>query len=97
MLTILANCSPLQGIDYISAEGSQGFDDLCHVVNRLEECGKLRRDVAEHCISCLKNGKQYLKSDYGIKLASLFPPYNVHNVHNVYYQICCDNEQSRVP
>lgn len=71
MLTILANCSAtvrksLQGIDYIAAEGSQGFDDLCHVVNRLEECGKLRRDVAEHCISCLKNGKQYLKSDYKV-------------------------------
>jgi len=53
----------LQGIDYIAAEGSKAFDDLCHVVRRLEECGILKRDVAEQC---LKNGKQYLKSDYKV-------------------------------
>ena len=71
MLTILSNCSAsvrksLQGIDYIATEGSKAFDDVCHVVKRLEECGVLKRDVAELWRSCLKNGKQYLKSDYKV-------------------------------
>ena len=71
MLTILAACSAtvrksLQGIDYIAAEGSKAFDDLCHVAKRLEECGVLRRDIAEHWRNCLKNAKQYLKSDYKV-------------------------------
>lgn len=71
MLTILSNCSAtvrksLQGIDYIASEGSKAFDDLCHVVRRLEECGILKRDVTELWRSCLKNGKQYLKSDYKV-------------------------------
>lgn len=82
MLAILANCSAtvrksLQGIDYIAAEGSKAFDDLCLVVNRLEECGQLRRDDAEHCKSCLKNGKQYLKSDYKVFLNK----FHIHLIH----------------
>ena len=56
----------MQGIDYIAAEGSKAFDDLCHVVRRLEECGVLKRDVARQWKSCLKIGKQYLKSDYKV-------------------------------
>ena len=71
MLTILSSCSAtmrklLQGIDYIAAEGSKAFDDLCHVARRLEECGILKRDVAGQWKSCLKNWKQYLKSDYKV-------------------------------
>lgn len=73
MLTILSSCSvtvrkSLQGINYIAAEGSKAFDSLCHVVRRLEECGILKRDVAGQWKSCLKNGKQYLKSDYMYKV-----------------------------
>lgn len=76
MLTILNACSAtvrksLQGIDYIAAEGSKAFDDLCQVARRLEECGGLRRDVAESWRSCLKNAKQYLKSDYKVSGVSL--------------------------
>ena len=76
MLTILAACSAtvrksLQGIDYIAAEGSKAFDDLCHVTKRLEECGVLRRHVAEHWRNCLKNAKQYLKSDYKVFKSNL--------------------------
>ena len=49
MLRILSACCAtvrksfkilkLQGLDYIAAEGAKAFDDLCHVVARLEECG----------------------------------------------------------
>ena len=71
MLAILTACSAsvrksLQGIDYITAEGSKAFDDLCHVAKRLEECGVLRRDVVEEWRCCLKNTKQYIKSDYKV-------------------------------
>ena len=63
MLTILSNCSAtvrksLQGIDYIAAEGSKAFDNLCHVVRRLhvEECGVLKRDVTGQWKSCRRTG-----------------------------------------
>ena len=44
MLRILSACSAtvrksLQGLDYIAAEGAKALDDLCRVVERLEECG----------------------------------------------------------
>ena len=43
-LRILSACGAtirksLQGLDYIAADGAKAFDDLCKLVERLEECG----------------------------------------------------------
>ena len=70
MLRILSACcatvrKSLQGLDYIAAEGAKAFDDLCHVVARLEECG-LETHVGGDCQKTLKAAKQYLKSDYKV-------------------------------
>ena len=68
MLRILSSCSAtvrrsLQGLDYTAAAGAKGFDDLCIVIERLEEKGQLSKETAKTWERSLKEGKQYLKSD----------------------------------
>lgn len=70
MLRILSACSAtvrksLQGLDYFAADGGKAFDDLIHVVGRFQECG-LSRETANMWEESLKEGKQYLKSDYKV-------------------------------
>ena len=64
MLRILSACSAtvrksLHGLDYVAAEGAKAFDDLCHVVERLEEYG-LSTQMGNAWERSLKSGKQYL-------------------------------------
>jgi hypothetical protein len=56
----------IQGLDYIAAEGTKAFDDLCYTLRRLQDCGVLSRDDSENLQSTLKSGEHYLKSDYKI-------------------------------
>ncbi|KAK3711284.1 hypothetical protein QZH41_015004, partial [Actinostola sp. cb2023] len=72
MLRILSACSAtvrksLQGLDYIAADGAKGFEDLCEMIGRLEERG-LDSETVKIWKRTLKEGKQYLKSDYKLKL-----------------------------
>ena len=72
MLRILDACSAtvrksLQGLDYIAAEGAKGFDDLICILDRLGEHG-LDREVLSECQKSLKEGKQYIKLEYKVKL-----------------------------
>lgn len=72
MLNILSECSAtvrksLQGLDYIAANGSKAFDDLCAAVTRLQECGSISRESKDEWQSLLKSGRHYLKSDYKVK------------------------------
>ena len=76
MLRILSACSAtvrksLQGLDYTAAAGAKGFDDLCTVIERLEERG-LSKGTAKHWQQSLKECKQYLKSDFKVKGSHLF-------------------------
>jgi hypothetical protein len=76
MLRILSACSAtvrksLQGLDYFAADGAKAFDDLCRIVERLEEC-VLSREIGNSWERSLKAGKQYLKSDYKVKKQRLF-------------------------
>lgn len=74
LLRILAVCSAsvrksLQGLDYISSAGSQAFDDLCNVVNRLgDECMGMTwaREQKER----LKSSKRYLKGDFKVTVTT---------------------------
>ena len=70
MLCILSCCSAtvrksFQGLDYIAAEGTKGFDELHRIVDRLGECG-LRREMVSNYQKSVKEAKQYLKSDYKV-------------------------------
>ena len=73
LLNILSVCSAsvrksLQELDYVSSNGTQAFDDLCDVAQRLGDdfMGKSwAREQKEH----LKNTKRYLKSDFKVKSA----------------------------
>ena len=61
----------LQGLDYFTAQGTQAFDDLESVVDKLgEDCGMGSSWVKEKKEQ-LKEGKRYLKSDYKVPLLSL--------------------------
>ena len=58
-----SDCKSLQGLDYVSSNGTQAFDDFCDVAERLgddfmgmSEAGEKK----EH----LKNTKRYLKSNF---------------------------------
>ena len=56
----------LQGFGYFTAQGTQAFDDLESVVDKLgEDCGMKEKKEQ------LKEGKIYLKSDYKAPLLSL--------------------------
>ncbi|KAK3738101.1 hypothetical protein QZH41_013835, partial [Actinostola sp. cb2023] len=75
MVNILSACcatvrKSLQGLDYVATEGSRAFDDLCFVVKRLQDCGAISRDMTECLQRSLKNGKQYLKSDFKVHVSS---------------------------
>ena len=80
LLRILSVCSAstrksLQGLDYVSSAGSQAFDDLSDVVDRLgEELMGMTwaREIKER----LKSAKRYLKRDYKVILK------NVTNICN---------------
>lgn len=79
LLRILSVCSAssrksLQGLDYISATGTQGFDDLHEIVERLgETC--MDMTWADHQEKRLKSAKRYLKRDFKVRyLISVFAP-----------------------
>ena len=73
LLNILSVCSAfvrksLQRLDYFSSNGTQAFDDLCDVAQRLGDdfMGmSWAREQKEH----LKNSKRYLKSDFKVRTA----------------------------
>ena len=71
LLRILSICSAsvrksLQGVDYISSAGSQAFDDLSHVVDRLGE-EVMGMSWAKEQNERLKAAKRYLKGDFKVK------------------------------
>ena len=55
----------LQGLDYISADGAKAFDELLDVVSKLENNGRDHAWVCR-CEKALKEGKQYIKTDYKV-------------------------------
>ncbi len=70
-LRILSTCGAtvrksLQGLDYIAADGAKAFDDLCNLVERIEECG-LSTQVGKSWKKSSKESKQYLKADCKIR------------------------------
>jgi hypothetical protein len=72
MNRILTSCSAsvrksLQGLDYISAEGGTGFDDLATITDKLIDYG-LDPCNGQKLQKALKEGKQYLKTDFKVKL-----------------------------
>ena len=61
----------LQGLDYFTAQGTQAFDDLESVVDKLgEDCGMGLAWVKEKKEQ-LEERKRYLKNDYKTPLLSL--------------------------
>lgn len=71
LIRILQVCSAstrksLQGLDYISASGSEAFDIVEGVVDRLEENMDLDISWAKRQKELLKLAKRYLKSDYKV-------------------------------
>ena len=66
-------CTSLQGIDYVSSAGVEAFDELCNIVETLEDAGqgmtwaKLQENNLCAC-------KRYLRSDYEVSdfFAQLF-------------------------
>ena len=56
----------LQGLDYYVAEGGKAFDDLQTVVDRLVAVLAVPFAVAESLKGSLKEGKQYIKSDFKV-------------------------------
>ena len=76
LLRILTSCpasvqKSLQGLDYLSAEGGQAFDDLCYVVDKLGDCGYKGMTWAKEQRAQLTSAKRYLKSDYKVCKFSL--------------------------
>ena len=72
MHRILTYCSAsvrksLQGLDYISAEGSSAFDDLSIITGKLTD-RNLDPCKGQKLQKALKEGKLYLKTDYKVKL-----------------------------
>ena len=68
MLRILSSCTAtvrksLHGLDYFAAEGAKAFDDLVAIVEKLGE-----RQWVFRCQQALKEGKQYLKTDYKVSI-----------------------------
>lgn len=73
MLRVLSACAAtvrksLQGLDYVAADGAKSFEDLCVMVENLQEKG-LDRETAKGWEVSLKEGKQYLKADFKVLLA----------------------------
>ena len=70
LLRILSSCpasvqKSLQGLDYISAEGGQAFDDLCNAVEKLGDYFK-GMSWAKEIKAQLAAAKHYLKTDYKV-------------------------------
>lgn len=67
---VLDECSAsvrksLQGLDNFSAQGTEAFDDLDKLVDKVVDCGKTEvwaREMRQQ----LRSSKQYLKSDYKV-------------------------------
>ena len=69
LLRILAVCpasvwKSLQGLDYVISAGSQAFEDLSDVAERLGDAGKGMMGWTKDIQSRLRLGKRYLKRDY---------------------------------
>ena len=60
----------LHGLDYISRAGSQGFDDLCEVVNRLGD-SFMGMTWAREQKERLKSAKCYLKGDFKVTIKKI--------------------------
>ena len=60
----------LQGLDYISCASSQGFDDLCDVVNRLGD-SFMGMTWASEQKERLKSAKRYLKGDFKVSIKTI--------------------------
>lgn len=58
----------MQGLDNYLADGPRSFDELIDVVDKLLEVG-LDRNTAVCLKESLKDGKQYLKGDYKIRIS----------------------------
>ena len=56
----------LQGLDYYVAEGGKAFDDLEAVVDRLLVVSAVSVAQAESLKKSLKDGKQYVKSEFTV-------------------------------
>ena len=72
MLRILSSCTAtvrksLQGLDYFAAEGAKAFDDLLQIVGKVGD-----RQWVLRYEQALKEGKQYLKTDYKVSSIKLF-------------------------
>ena len=66
MLRILSSCTAtvrksLHGLECFAAEGAKAFDDVIAVVEKLRD-----RHWVLRCQQALKEGKQYLKTDYKV-------------------------------
>ncbi|CAH3019314.1 unnamed protein product [Porites evermanni] len=74
LFSILQICAASQkkslaGLDNIAAEGSQAFDTLEDVVNRLGKLGKLSSAWVQGVKDRLKAGKSYLKTNFKIRVS----------------------------
>ena len=74
LLRVLDACSAsvrksLQGLDNFSAQGSNAFDDLCETVDRIVERAKLQA-WAKETKQTLRDAKQYLRTDYKVRLVN---------------------------
>jgi hypothetical protein len=72
MLRILSSCSAtvrksLQGLDYFTADGAKTFHNLLSIAEKIGDRGQDRQWV-ERCEQALKEGKQYLKTDYKVRI-----------------------------
>lgn len=71
MRRILSACAAterksLQGLDYYTADGAKAFDDLSKIVTELEPLHG--RVWAAECERALREGKQYIKTDFKVNL-----------------------------
>lgn len=71
MQRILSSCTAsvrksLQGLDYISADGSKAFDDLISLTGKLMESLNLERQEGQRIEHTLREGKLYLKDDFKV-------------------------------
>lgn len=57
----------MQGLDNYLADGARSFDELTNVVDKLSEVG-LDENTAVRLKESLKDGKQYLKGDYKVRI-----------------------------
>ena len=62
-------CKSLRGLDNFSAQGSNAFDDLCEMVDRIAERAESQA-WAKEAKQTLQDAKQYLRADYKVRLTS---------------------------